>query len=389
MATLGAAVCVLFCSSAITRAEPSEQLKELRGRIERLQKQLVETEESRTEAADGLRKSERAISDANRRLFNLTSQSRDAHTALSRLQTQKARIAQTTQSQQALLAKLLYQQYVAGQSEPVRLILNRQDPNETARQMFYLSYVTRARSELIAALRSDLESLDRVAVETQDKSKEIARLRAEEAEQKREMEREKAARAEILQRVSTQVAHQRQAISTLQRNEERLSRLVERLARELAKPPTRTSRLRNDVLPETGGDAAHPFKELKGRLKLPVIGELANRYGSQRQDGGLSWKGLFIAAREGQQVRAVASGRVVFADWLRGFGNLMIVDHGSGYMSLYGNNESLLRQVGDEVKTGDPIASVGATGGNAQSGLYFELRYQGKPFDPLSWVTLK
>ncbi|MEO8630175.1 MAG: peptidase M23, partial [Betaproteobacteria bacterium] len=284
MATLGAAACALACNSASTCAEPSEQLKELRGRIERLQKQLVETEESRTEAADALRTSERAISEANRRLFNLTGQSRDAHTALSRLQIQKARIAQTTQNQQALLAKLLYQQYVAGQSEPVRLILNQQDPNETARQMFYLSYVTRARSELIAALRSDLESLDRVALETQDKSKEIARLRAEEAEQKQDMEREKVARAEILQRVSTQVAHQRQAISTLQRNEERLARLVERLARELAKVPTRTSRLRNEAVPETANDTTSAFKDLKGRLKLPVIGELANRYGSQRQD---------------------------------------------------------------------------------------------------------
>jgi len=120
-----------------------------------------------------------------------------------------------------------------------------------------------------------------------------------------------------------------------------------------------------------------------------VIGELANRYGSPRADSGLSWKGLFIAARDGQEVRAVAPGRVVFADWLRGFGNLIILDHRGGYMSLYGNNDSLYREVGDEVKVGDPIAAVGATGGNSQTGLYFELRFQGKPFDPLSWVTLK
>ena len=130
-----------------------------------------------------------------------------------------------------------------------------------------------------------------------------------------------------------------------------------------------------------------PFQELKGRLKLPVIGELANRYGSPRADSGLSWKGLFIAAKQGQEVRAIAGGRVVFADWLRGFGNLMILDHGGGYLSLYGNNESLYRQVGDLVKMGDPVAAVGATGGNPETGLYFELRFQGKPLDPLTWVT--
>ena len=110
---------------------------------------------------------------------------------------------------------------------------------------------------------------------------------------------------------------------------------------------------------------------------------------SRRAEGGPSWKGLFIAAKDGQEVRSIAPGRVVFADWLRGFGNLLIVDHGGGYMSLYGNNDSLYRQVGDMVKAGDPIAAVGATGGNPQTGLYFELRFQGKPFDPLSWVTLK
>jgi septal ring factor EnvC (AmiA/AmiB activator) len=140
-------------------------------------------------------------------------------------------------------------------------------------------------------------------------------------------------------------------------------------------------------LPEPVPAGTGPFQELKGRLKLPVIGELANRYGSPRADSGLSWKGLFIAAKQGQEVRAIAGGRVVFADWLRGFGNLMILDHGGGYLSLYGNNESLYRQVGDLVKMGDPVAAVGATGGNPETGLYFELRFQGKPLDPLTWVT--
>jgi septal ring factor EnvC (AmiA/AmiB activator) len=131
------------------------------------------------------------------------------------------------------------------------------------------------------------------------------------------------------------------------------------------------------------------FRDLKGRLKLPVIGELANRYGSPRADSGLSWKGLFIAAKPGQEVRAIAAARVVFADWLRGFGNLMILDHGGGYLSLYGNNDALYRQVGDMVKMGDPIAAVGATGGNPETGLYFELRFQGKPLDPSAWVSMK
>jgi septal ring factor EnvC (AmiA/AmiB activator) len=188
--------------------------------------------------------------------------------------------------------------------------------------------------------------------------------------------------------VSDQISRQRNEISQLKRNEERLAKLVDRLARELARPPARQGRTRNEQLPEPLRGVSS-FSALKGRLRLPVTGELVNQFGSPRADTGLSWKGLFIAAKQGQEVKAVATGRVVFADWLRGFGNLMILDHGGGYMSLYGNNDALLRQVGDTVKAGDAIAAVGASGGNSETGLYFELRFQGKPFDPLTWANLK
>jgi septal ring factor EnvC (AmiA/AmiB activator) len=141
---------------------------------------------------------------------------------------------------------------------------------------------------------------------------------------------------------------------------------------------------RTERIPEPGVPAG-VFASLKGRLALPVAGEIANRFGQARADGGMQWRGITILARPGQEVRAVAPGRVVFADWLRGFGNLLIVDHGDGYMTLYGNNESLLRRVGDGVRGGDPVATVGASGGSGQAGLYFELRQQGRPVDPLAW----
>ena len=133
--------------------------------------------------------------------------------------------------------------------------------------------------------------------------------------------------------------------------------------------------------------ASKAFASLKGRLRLPVKGELMNRYGSPREDGGTKWSGLFIRTGTGELVRAVADGRVVYADWLRGFGNLLILDHGSGYMSLYGYNEGLLRQVGERVSGGDPVTQVGASGGAEESGLYFELRHDGRPFDPMRWVA--
>jgi murein hydrolase activator len=379
----------LVGACAAAQAGPSDQLEQLRGRIDELQKQLAESEQSKSEAADSLRDSERAISEANRRLFELRGQQREVKAALRQLDARKEQVQAGAKSQQALLSKLLYQQYLSGQPEPLRLVLNRRDPNEISRQMHYLSYVSRARADLIAGLRRDLSDLDQLAAQTQAKSTQLSRLQSEEAEQRKQLLRERSSRTVALNEASEQIARQRKEIGHLKRNEERLAKLVERLARELARSSSRAGRLRNEQLPEAIPGGARSFGGLKGRLKLPVLGELANRYGSPRADGGVSWKGLFIAAPEGQEVRAVAAGRVVFADWLRGFGNLMILDHGQGYMSLYGNNEALLRRVGDMVKMGDPVAAVGATGGNPETGLYFELRYQGKPFDPLTWVTLK
>jgi septal ring factor EnvC (AmiA/AmiB activator) len=182
------------------------------------------------------------------------------------------------------------------------------------------------------------------------------------------------------------VARQRREISTLKRDENRLARLVEELSQVLSR--ARPEGLRNERLPDASGDG-NPFAQLKGQLRLPVRGELRNRFGGQREDSGLSWKGLFIAAPAGQDVKAIAAGRVVFADWLRGFGNLLIIDHGAGYMSLYGYNEALYKQVGETARGGETVAAVGNSGGNGDSGLYFEVRYQGKAFDPLGWISLK
>jgi len=146
--------------------------------------------------------------------------------------------------------------------------------------------------------------------------------------------------------------------------------------------------MQGTVLPEVGA-LAGPFSGLRGKLRLPVRGELVGLFGAPREEGPAGKKGVFIRAREGQPVLAVAAGQVVYAEWMRGYGNLLIVDHGEAYLSIYANNESLLKQTGDPVAAGEIVATVGASGGNEQSGLYFELRHLGKAFDPLRWVVLK
>ena len=391
-ATAGALLLAAF--SFGSQAGPQDELKDIRSRIEALRKQLTESESSKAEAADALKDSERAVSETSRKLYQISGQRREVNTSLSRLQSRIRTAEDNIAGEQGTLGRLLYQQYVGGQSDAIKLVLNGEDPNEIARQLHYLSYVSRARAELLASLRENLAELEKLTGETRRKSSELHALQSEETSQMRRLEKEKAERQRVYVKVSDDIEKSRKQLSTLKRDEERLSQLIERLAREAARKSAKKNnkkpgkRIANQALPnaESGSGA---FRDLKGKLRLPVIGELMNRFGGQRQDSGLSWKGLFISAKAGREVKAVAGGQVVYADWLRGFGNLLILDHGDGYMSLYGYNESLLKQVGDEAKAGDTIAAAGNSGGNPDSGLYFELRYHGKPFDPIPWVTLK
>lgn len=378
-------------AAAVSATRAKEDLHELRNKIEALQKRLAGAEGSKTEAADALKESERAISDASRNLHELGQQSRDANQRLAGLRAASQENEATIRAQQLLLAKLLYQQYLAGQSEPLKLLLNRENPNQIARQMHYFGYISRARTDLIEGLRSHLARLTNLAQEVERQVAGLAAIAVEQTTQKQRLEQEKRARGQVLARISRDIQKQRREIGTLKRDENRLTRLIEQLGKIISRTPSRppsVPRLKNERLPDGTSDGS-PFQALRGKLRLPVRGELGNRFGSPRSDSGLIWKGLFIASKAGEEVRAIASGRVVFADWLRGFGNLLIIDHGDSYMSLYGYNETLYKRVGDTLRGGETIATVGNSGGNADSGLYFEVRYQGKPFDPLPWVNVK
>lgn len=378
-------------SGALNAAQPSgsaqkQELKALRERIESLQKGLTASEEAKNETVDALRESERAISESNRLLRDLAADQREVNARLAELQDQNQRTAGDLEGQRTRLARLLYEQYTGGQPDALKLLLNREDPNRIARDLHYLTHLARARAELIANLRANLGRISDLTTETRERSSELAAINAAQQAQRKRLEAEKAARKAVLLKVSRQIESQRREISTLKRDEARLAKLIERLTQMLAraKPPGP----RNERVPDSGV-VTGAFGQLKGHLSLPVRGQVKNRFGSQREGSGVLWKGLFIASQAGQDVKAIASGRVVFADWLRGFGNLMIIDHGEGYMSLYGNNESLFKQVGDATKSGETIAAVGNSGGNMDSGLYFEIRYQGVAFDPLAWVSLR
>jgi murein hydrolase activator len=368
-------------------ASQQEELENLRKRITAMQRDMDKTSESKSEATDALRESERAISNSNRKLAELSAQQRAADNKLGKLKEQQRKLSGGIARQQALLGQFLYQQYLGGKQEYLKLLLSDKDPNQVARDLQYYQYIARSRAVLLAALRDDLAALNMVGIAAREQRAELASLRTEQATQKRTLEKEKLARQRMLKKISLQLRQQHREINRLQRDEGRLAQLVERITKMLAQPKSQ-SLFRNDNLPDNRFDGS-PFEQLKGKLTLPVKGEITNRFGAQRPDSTVQWKGLFLRTSSGQPVKAIAVGQVVFADWLRGFGNLLIVDHGNGFMTLYGNNETLYKQVGDIVRGGDTIASVGNSGGNENFGLYFELRHESKPLDPMKWMATK
>jgi murein hydrolase activator len=447
LAAFGMAALLLGASAHAARiTERSKQKRaaeaeraELRQKLNALKRDIDRTETAKGRAADALAHSESAISEANRSLYELAAERKEVEANIARLSEQQTQLARTIATQQKQLATLLRDQYKTGNEDRMKLLLSGDNPNRINRELQYMGYVSRAQARLIGSLRANLQTIESNKADTQDAKNELDEVEQEQRAQKAVLEREKARHAALVAQLSTKLATQRKQAGTIERDDQRLAGLVDKLAtlieeqrkadaaarerrrqeqlaqakaRKKAAPDAKMRSLntprqnpdaidndeappkslaRNELTPEAGvqdGEFAHAFSSLRGKLRLPVRGELAAKYGSKRGDGP-SWKGLFIRAAEGADVKAVADGRVVFADWLRGFGNLIIIDHGSQYMTIYGNNQAVLKRAGDLVKAGDVIASAGNSGGNEQSGLYFEIRHQGRAFDPLEWVTIR
>lgn len=417
-------------------AEKQADLGELRNRIEGLRKELTTNEENKADAGDRLRESERKISGLQRELHELNEQRSQLQRKLKNLEQQSQELGATLGQQQAQLEKLLYKQYLRGTPDSLQLILNGDDPNQMARDLHYLSAIALTRAELMGEINATLDRKKALAADAKERASELAEIEAEQQKRHAELQKQREERKTLYAQISSKVNAQRKEIGNLQQNEKRLTNLIDRLSKILAAQAAQAAKAakaaevaraaeaaraaakaqREKQRPNTGEDKelarstpnvepSRPrpveienryepmasdgsFARQRGNLRLPVRGAVSGRFGSPR-DGGGTWRGLFIRAGSGSDVKAIANGRVVFADWMRGFGNLLIVDHGDAYLSIYGNNDSLLKQVGQSVKGGETVATVGNSGGNPESGLYFELRHQGQPIDPMKWASLK
>jgi len=379
-----------------------DEQRRLQQQLVQLRQQVARAEASRAEAADALRESEAAISDANRRLRELAAERRQVLQQIDMLASRSRAVGARRLEEEKALGFVLRSQYVLARQTPLQRLLEGAGPGELQRELIYLDHLARDRARTLGELRSRGEELAELKAQSEVKQLELAALAEDEERSRGELIRQQAARSRTLDRIARQLAGQQRSLQTLQRDEQRLASLIGEIERLLAEQARRQPREPARARRPAKGAAAPPtvdvpadsdFAQLRGKLVLPVHGEVVARFGSPRpteaQVDAPTWKGVLIRAAPGAEVHAVAAGRVVFADWLRGFGNLLVIDHGDGFLSVYGNNESLLADVGARVGAGDPVATVGSSGGVAEAGLYFELRFKGRPIDPLRWAQAR
>ncbi|MDX1434567.1 MAG: peptidoglycan DD-metalloendopeptidase family protein [Gammaproteobacteria bacterium] len=358
------------------RGDAEARLAEVRRRIETLSRELGETRDARDSLAGRLRESELEAARLGKELAALERRRADRESGIARLTAARGALEADIALARRELERYVRAAYATGRQDRLKLLLNQENPATVSRALAYYDYFNRARARRIAALADDLERLARIERDIAAEVRELARLAEERAGALAALESERERRRGVLAELARELEAKGSRLERLQRDERELSELVARIAAEIARELA-------DIPP--AGAAESPFPSRRGRLPWPVAGELRHRFGTPRGSGDLTWQGVVIDASPGSPVHAVSHGRVAFADWLRGFGLLMIIEHGDGYMSLYGHNSSLLKEVGDWVAGDEVVASVGDSGGRARAGLYVEIRHEGAPVDPQAW----
>jgi septal ring factor EnvC (AmiA/AmiB activator) len=370
---------VLVPSSAAAgqdAVDTAHELETLRARIKTVQKDFEASQAKKSRAERRLFDVERQINQVSRSLRQIDTELQVNRDQLGELHARQESLEGELVSQRQGLATAARAAYVMGRQQQVKLLLNQEQPSAIGRALVYFGYLSRARLAQIEVMRMTLQQLRDLEQSVGEKTRQLNELRIRHEDESARLRQQKGAREQLLAEVTRELASRGGELKRLRNDEQQLQELVASLQEVLADIPAPASERR-------------PFKAMKGKLSWPARGELARSYGSRRGNTGLKWQGVLIAAPEGGKVRAISQGRVAFADWMRGFGLLLIIDHGDGYMSLYGQNQALYKEVGEWVDTGEVVATLGASGGQTESGLYFELRHKGRPINPLSWCAGK
>jgi len=362
-------IAILALPAGAASKDPAADLKRVQQRIEQLQRSVREDVARQDRMAGKLRETEEQVAAARKRLDEVRGRIRDSDRKIRELEEERGRQQGRLEAQRDELAAALRSAYITGKEEHLKLLLSQKDPAALGRMLIYYSYLGKARAGRIAEIE---DAVARVEALTTEETAERGRLAALEQEGERELAAVDAARQErekALAEARGRIKSNKDTIAKLGREARSLEKLIADLRRALEHAPA---------------PSGQPFERVRGKLPWPVPGRIVSGFGQPR-GGGLKWNGVLIATERGTQVRAPYAGRVVYSDWLPGLGLLLIIDHGGGYMTLYGHNEQLYKAVGEAVTAGEVIATVGDSGGQARPELYLEVRKGTAAQDPRRW----
>jgi septal ring factor EnvC (AmiA/AmiB activator) len=378
------------------RREAEQRLQQVRSELKAVASERRKLEGARGDASRQLRQADEQVGSVQRSLRGIESTLQRDTATLAQLQAERATLSQDMDARKAELARLLRAAQVAGDDAPLKAMLAQDRIADAERALTYQGYLQRGRVQRIRELGAELQRIDALEHEIGERQAALSRDRQQRAAQLAQLEAARKQRVGLLAGIDKQYQDRASREKALGRDARALQGLLAQLRAAAAKAAREAARVKEEAAKRSAsGTKAPPPKRTAvasvpalrvGGLGWPVSGSLLAPYGGQLPDGRRS-DGVLIAANAGTAVKAVADGTVVFADWMTGYGNILIIDHGNGYMSLYAHNDGLLRDAGDAVKRGDPVASVGTSGGQTRPALYFELRRNGTPVNPGSWSS--
>ena len=361
---------VLAASKTESQAKQAEsELQSVKSEIDRITHQVSEEQVEHDRLSKELRSAEVSVGKARESLDMVRHERAERAARRNALATEKRDAQASIAKERAALAGQLRAAYLIGHEEPLKLLLNQKDPAQAGRMFVYYSYFGRERADEIHQIEADVARLDELDTQLAAEEAKLKDLEKQQKTQLSEVERARQQRTVVLANLETQSHNNAQNLERLRSQQAGLEKLLRELREAMARYPV---------------DTNSAFGKIRGKLAWPVAGHLVAHFGETRA-GGVKWDGDLVATERGAPVRAVYQGRVIYSDWLPGLGLLTIIDHGDGYMSLYGHNERLYKAVGDRVAAGDEIASAGDSGGSSRPELYFEIRKEGKPLDPRPW----
>lgn len=379
---LNSLLCAVCVFAGHAYGDEKAEMAKLQKEIESLQQELKKVQGTRSDLQKDLEKSETQINELQKKAKEINQELDKQNNELNQLKNERSQLEQARKNQQAQIAEQMRAAYKLGEQSEVKVLLNQESPDQLSRIMKYHSYFMEAHTAKMQTYLDTITRIDALTPEIEKKTLELGAMQGELDAQRAQLKTIHGERQQALAKVNNQLKSKSQELKQLSEDRRRLQALLERVAKSVA--TTGAVNSPSYVPLPAGGEK---FSLRKGRLPWPTQGSMIHRFGSARIAGQMNWSGAYISAPMGNSVIAVHHGRVVFADYFGGHGLLVIVDHGEGYLSLYAHNQSLLKKAGEPVRAGEAIANVGNSGGQANTGLYFEIRHNGKPIDPGGWLA--